>query len=96
MSFDASGSSDNVGIVSYEWDFGDGNTGTGLITAHVYTEPGIYTVTLTVRDATGNVDTGSRTITVNAFFPWWILGVVLIACSAVTLIVYFGKLRKSI
>jgi uncharacterized cupredoxin-like copper-binding protein/N-acetylneuraminic acid mutarotase len=56
-SFDASASSDDVAIVSYEWDFGDGTTGTGETTTHIYTDPGTFTVTLTVRDAAGNADT---------------------------------------
>jgi PKD repeat protein len=30
------------------WDFGDGSTGSGLFASHVYSKPGIYTVTLTV------------------------------------------------
>ncbi len=63
-SFDASGSSDDVAIVSYEWDFGDGTTGTGETTTHIYTDPGTYTVTLTVRDAAGNVDTDVLIVTV--------------------------------
>jgi len=51
--FDASGSSDPDGsVVTYEWDFGDGQE---LITptataAHTYAAPGEYTVTLTVSD----------------------------------------------
>lgn len=64
VTFDASESSDNVGIISYEWDFGDGTTGTGLTTTHTYTEPGIYTVTLTVEDEAGNRVTDSCIITV--------------------------------
>ncbi len=36
VSFDASGSTDEVGIVSYEWDFGDGATGSGITAAYVY------------------------------------------------------------
>ncbi len=64
VSFDASGSSDNVAIVSYEWDFGDGTTGTGETTTHIYTDPGTYTVTLTVRDAAGNADTDVLIVTV--------------------------------
>jgi len=64
VSFDAGGSSDNVGIVSYEWDFGDGTTGTGLTVNHTYAEPGTYNVTLTVTDATGYEDTHSITSTV--------------------------------
>lgn len=30
VSFNAEGSTDNVGIVSYKWDFRDGTTGTGI------------------------------------------------------------------
>jgi parallel beta-helix repeat protein len=64
VSFDAGGSSDNLGIVSYEWDFGDGTSGTGIAVNHTYTEPGNYTVTLTVKDAVGSSNTNSITITV--------------------------------
>ncbi|MDH3715484.1 MAG: PKD domain-containing protein, partial [Gammaproteobacteria bacterium] len=53
VDFDASGSSDDVGIFSYEWDFGDGSTGTGVNPTHVFGAPGIYTVTLTVTDNGG-------------------------------------------
>ena len=51
ITFDATGSSDPDGdIVSYDWDFGDGETGTGNITTHAYAAIGIYTVKLTVTD----------------------------------------------
>ena len=40
VDFDASGSTDDTGIIRYEWDFGDGNTGTGVTTNHIYTAPG--------------------------------------------------------
>lgn len=48
--FDASGSTDDNGIFSYEWDFGGGNTGTGVTPTHIYAAPGTYLVTLTVTD----------------------------------------------
>ena len=64
ISFDASGSSDNVGIVSYEWDFGDGTNGTGITLAHSYSDPGVYNVTLTVKDAAGNTQIDLITVTI--------------------------------
>jgi PKD repeat protein len=51
IQFDGTGSSDPDGtIVSYEWDFGDGGTGTGASPTHTYTAFGLYTVTLCVTD----------------------------------------------
>ena len=64
VTFDAGESSDNVGIVSYEWHFGDGTTGTGATSTHTYTSPGTYTVTLTVKDAEGNSHMDEGVITV--------------------------------
>jgi len=63
--FDALDSTDNRGIASYAWDFGDGTTGTGVMpAAHTYTDSGTYLVILTVTDFFGNVDIDSVTITV--------------------------------
>lgn len=54
--FDGSGSVDNDGqLVSYAWNFGDGETATGIRVSHSYTKAGAYRVLLTViddRDAT--------------------------------------------
>jgi len=90
VSFDAGGSTDNVGIVSYEWDFGDGTTGTGVTTTHTYTKPGTYTVTLTLRDAAGNSAKDMMTVTVQevavpAPIPWWTIGVIVAVVGAVAL-----------
>ena len=52
--FDASASYDLDGtIVSYIWDFGDGNTATGMTVDHGYIEEGANIVTLTVTDDDG-------------------------------------------
>lgn len=59
LSFDGSGSSVQSGtIVSYDWDFGDGEIASGVTVNHAYSPVGTYTVTLTVTDDLGGTDTG--------------------------------------
>ncbi|MFX1560769.1 MAG: PKD domain-containing protein, partial [Promethearchaeota archaeon] len=58
VDFDASGSTDPDGtIISYIWDFMDGQTAPGETTNHVFSQPGTYYVTLTVTDNDGGKDT---------------------------------------
>lgn len=65
VSFDASGSYDPDGnILSYEWDFKDGNTGSGEIVNHTFSSIGNYDVRLTVTDDKGATDSTTKTITV--------------------------------
>jgi PKD repeat protein len=64
VAFDASASTDDAGIVGYEWAFGDGTTGTGETVEHTYDTPGTYTATLTVEAADGSTATDTRTVTV--------------------------------
>jgi PKD repeat protein len=47
-------SSDNVGVVSYAWNFGDGSTSTAKNPSHTYAADGTYNVSLIVKDAAGN------------------------------------------
>lgn len=50
-SFNGSGSSDSDGTIkSYNWLFGDDNTGSGVSTSHTYAAYGEYTARLTVTD----------------------------------------------
>lgn len=44
-------------IVSYHWDLGDGNAAYGKKITHKYIQPGIYTVCLTVKDQSSNINT---------------------------------------
>ncbi|UCE75396.1 MAG: PKD domain-containing protein [Methanomassiliicoccales archaeon] len=57
----------DMDTLSYTWDFGDGLTGSGQEVIHVYTDEGIYTVTLMVTDIHG--DTGYYTVTVSVINP---------------------------
>ncbi|WP_342372829.1 PKD domain-containing protein [Propioniciclava soli] len=68
LSADASASADPDGsIVSYQWDLGDGSTGSGPVLTKEYAQPGIYQVTLTVTDNRGGV--AVQTIPVMAKLP---------------------------
>jgi PKD repeat protein len=60
-----SSSWDDNGLVSQLWDFGDGDTGSGAKPHHQYAAEGIYSVTLTVTDASGQSDSVTREIKVN-------------------------------
>jgi hypothetical protein len=52
--FDASASNDpNGSIVLYQWNFGDGTTGTGVAPTHTYAQDGVYLVELCVTDNSG-------------------------------------------
>jgi PKD repeat protein len=62
IEFDGSGSAAPDGfIIAYDWDFGDGATGTGTKPAHTYTSTGFYVITLTVWDDDGATNTSTTT-----------------------------------
>lgn len=66
MQFDGTGSTDPDGsIVSYAWDFGDGNGGSGATPSYAYAAPGSYTVTLTVTDDSGKTGSASTVAAIN-------------------------------
>lgn len=62
VSVDASGSTDDGTIVSYEWDWGDGTAGTGMMASHTYAAYGAYLITLTVTDDGGLSDSTSKIV----------------------------------
>jgi PKD repeat protein len=66
VNLDASASSDADGsIASWSWSFGDGGTATGPTASHEYTTAGNYTVTLTVEDNDGALDSTNDVIVVS-------------------------------
>ncbi|HOS47671.1 MAG TPA: PKD domain-containing protein [Bacteroidia bacterium] len=61
----------SLNAVSWQWDFGDGSSSTLMNPSHIYSTPGVYTVTLIATNANGCSDTLTRTnyITVNGAIP---------------------------
>jgi len=63
VNFDGSYSIDQEdNIVAYDWDFGDGTTGSGEKVTHTFTSPGEYPVKLRVTDGAGLWDEVVKTI----------------------------------
>ncbi|MBA3044846.1 MAG: SBBP repeat-containing protein [Candidatus Thermoplasmatota archaeon] len=68
MTFDGSASTDNVGVVKWQWSFNDGVNDAmllGVSPSWVFTVPGTYIVTLNASDAAGNWGADTQTITVH-------------------------------
>lgn len=53
---------DSNQIIGYEWNLGDGTIQQGAVVEHEYTNPGLYTITLTVTDNIGTKDNSSIAI----------------------------------
>ncbi|MFQ5771627.1 MAG: PKD domain-containing protein [bacterium] len=50
----------------YTWDFGDGNTSVEKNPSHTFTQPGLYSVTLTITDSGNNRSTALQNIVVQS------------------------------
>ena len=102
--FDASGSYDPDGdLLTYIWNFGDGNIGAGAKQNHTYAKTGNYTVKLTVTDSQGDSDTETFEIEIKEsskhigedigdLFWYIVLGLALAITIAVALLYLGGKL----
>lgn len=66
VSFDAGGSNDpGMGdILTYQWNFGDGASTTGMHVTHAYADNRVYSATLTVTDDSGESGTAATAVTV--------------------------------
>jgi len=58
-------SSDDKGVVSHAWNFGDGTSSTDENPTHTYSTAGSYSTQLTVKDTEGLSDTVTKTVTVS-------------------------------
>jgi len=66
--FDGSSSTDDIGIASYRWDFGDSSGISGWSSSskksHTYSSEGTYGVILEVKDTNGQTDTKEKSVVV--------------------------------
>jgi len=93
VTFDGSRSSDNADITNYTWTFVDNTPKTlnGSGPVYTFSNQGNYTVTLKVVDAVGNYDTDTvtiRVLDVPEAFPWWIIGLMVVAVGGVILLIF--------
>jgi uncharacterized repeat protein (TIGR01451 family) len=64
VDFTSTSSTNGGPLTAWSWDFGEGSTGSGETTSHVYTTIGTYIVALTVTDTCGYTDTVTGTVQV--------------------------------
>ncbi|MEZ5004710.1 MAG: PKD domain-containing protein [Chitinophagales bacterium] len=59
LSFDASASNASIDAIiqNYQWSFGDGTTGSGILVEHQYASGGDYQIQLIIEDSMGCIDT---------------------------------------
>ncbi|MEL7529678.1 MAG: PKD domain-containing protein [Bacteroidota bacterium] len=56
-------------LTGWLWDFGDGNTSNLTQPTHIYTTPGLFTVSLTVTNLLGCEETETKVDTITVFSP---------------------------
>jgi large repetitive protein len=55
--------------VTYQWNFGDGNTGSGAGTSHTYATPGNYTAIVTATNALPSIASATTAVTITKATP---------------------------
>jgi len=66
---DVSKSAPGHNITQFNWNFGDGTTGSGITVSHVFDQPGVYAVVLNVLDDTGQKSTKNTSLTIAGANP---------------------------
>jgi PKD repeat protein len=64
FTFTSNASDPDKDALTYEWNFGDGSTGSGQTTTHIYPSAGTFSVTLTVKDKKHSVTAPAASVTV--------------------------------
>jgi len=72
VTFSATGSDPEGDPLTFAWDFGDGQSGSGLTTQHVFVSAGTMRVVLTVRDSKGAQITATGNVTVRSITGVWV------------------------
>lgn len=89
VNFDARETITSEGVITnFAWDFGDGNNSETLVgfTSHIYFNPGKYSITVTVTNSEGGVDSATTDIFVNGI-PVIILDLPLLAKAGESVII---------
>ena len=91
---------DNVGITTYYWDFGDGNESYEMNATHTYSEAGTYFVHLWVSDDAGNEVVGSIMVEVTApvetsfdYVPY-VIGAIVVALGVALASIGYWRMRS--
>jgi hypothetical protein len=100
ITFDGSGSTDNVGVVNWTWTFTYDSVDYvlygELVNFTFLSEPGSAVVTLTVYDAQGNSDTDTMTVNVSGWIPEFAMLLLPVAGVAGILLFLSRRGRKAL
>ena len=74
MTFAANGNDPSGGTLSFDWQFGDGQTASGQTVTHVFSSEGAFDVVLTLRSSRGASGTVRQSVTSRSITGTWVDG----------------------